>query len=164
MRSNFQASEGLRSYARVLSTALATSLLVSLAGCELAINPFQDELAGRQEVTTPSVEGVREAKVTPTPLVREDHEAKTIAAKDGTVAHTPLYFEDPSDELGSNDGKFAWTAEDYWYFFAWRGRFLLNGIFFPVSFVDTPPWQVMESDGIPSRTICMGEVDSQPRE
>jgi hypothetical protein len=164
MRSNFQAPEGHPSYSRLLSMALATSLLVSLAGCELAINPFDDELAGRQEVTTPSVEGARKAEVTPIVLVREDQEAKTIAAKDGTVAHRPLYFEDPSDEQGSNDGRFAWTAEDYWYFLSWRARFLLNGIFFPVSFVDTPPWQVMESDGIPSRTICMGEVDSQPRE
>jgi len=120
-----------------------------LSGCQLVQNPFADELASQRGVTTPSVDAVREAAVKPT-AVQAHGEAKTLPMTDGSVTHGPLYFEGPFEDKGSDDGKFAWTGEDYLWMFSWRGRFLLNAVAFPVSAVVTPPWTVMVSDGRPS--------------
>jgi hypothetical protein len=150
-------------FAMALIVGLASLSMVSASGCALMVNPFEDELAGGQAVTTPSVEGARVVEATPSELVRE-HEASTLCAKGGTVTHGPLYFEDPTDEHGSDDGQFAWTAEDYWHFLSWRGRFVINGLFFPASVVVTPPWMVMESDGKPSREVLGERLDARPRD
>ena len=147
----------------VLIVGLVSLPMAVLPGCALMVDPFEDELAGRQAVTTPSVEGARAVEATPTELVRE-HEATTLCAQDGTVTHGPLYFEDPADEYGSDDDQFAWTGEDYWHFLSWRGRFLVNAVFFPVSVVVTPPWMVMESDGRPSREVFGEMLDARPRD
>jgi len=120
------------------------------AGCQLMVNPFRDELAGQPEVTTASVEGARAAKTTPT-VRQRDYTPFELCAEHEGVTHGPLYFEDSSEDKGSDDDRFAWTGEDYLQLFYWRGRFLLNTVFFPVSAVVTPPWTVMESDGRISR-------------
>lgn len=135
---------------------LAMVAVVGLgAGCakELVVNPFQDELVLHPvETTTASAEGVRAANLTPTMRVR-DHGPKEIRSFDGSVTHGPLFFEDPFEENGSDDGQFAWTAEDHLQWWYWRGRFLANAILSPWTLVDTPPWTVMVSDGKPSRRV-----------
>jgi len=141
----------------------ATRLLVStvmLSGCQLMVNPFRDELAGRQEMTTASVEGARAAKTTPT-VRQRDYAPFELHAENMGVTHGPLYFEDSSEDKGSEDGRFAWTGEDYLQLFYWRGRFLLNTLFFPVSAVVTPPWTVMESDGRISRHALGFDYDAK---
>jgi len=122
------------------------AMIALIPGCHLAVHPFTDEFAGRPAVTTASVEGVRAAAKSDLVLTRTSP-SREIAPEDGTVSHGPLYFEDPYEESGSEDGHFAWTAEDYWQWVYWRGRFLLNAVAFPVSAVVTPPWTVMVSDG-----------------
>ena len=86
--------------------------LALLSGCSQMVNPFRDEYAHCSPVTTPSVEAVLAADVPPS--VQERHGVeKHRCAVDGSVTHVPLYFEDPTEESGSDDGHFAWTGEDY---------------------------------------------------
>ena len=131
------------------------AMTIPIAGCELMVNPFTDELASQRAVTTASVDGARAAKVTPT-VLRRSYEQMSVWAEDGAVTHGPLYFEDLFEDRGSEDNRFAWTAEDYLQLFYWRGRFLVNGALFPLSAVVTPPWTVMASDGeLGRRTLGM---------
>jgi hypothetical protein len=127
-----------------MPSGIAAALL--LTGCQLMVNPFTDELASQRAVSTASSEGARAAQVNPT-VLRRPYESTVIRPQDGTVTHGPLYFEDPFEDEGSEDGRFAWTGEDYLQVFYWRGRFLLNGVLLPLSAVVAPPWCIMASDG-----------------
>lgn len=137
------------------------SALQLLSGCGPMNSPFCDEYAYRPPVTTPSVDAVLAANVQPT--VQERHGlAKVRWMEDGAVVHGPLYFEDPSEEHGSEDGHFMWTGEDYLWMAQWRARFLANSIALPVSAVVSPPWQPMVSDG---QYSCCGrgcQFDAEP--
>src|SRR5262245_42455760 len=137
---------------RLASFAIRHSLFAIplCCGCTLLVHPFRDELANEPPVTTASVETARSSQATRSVQVRE-WPAEELYSQNGAVRHHPLYFEDSFEDKASDDGKFAWTWEDYYQVFAWRGRFLLNTIAFPVSVVVTPPWTVMESDGVLSR-------------
>ena len=135
--------------------------LALLAGCGPMVNPFRDEYANRPPVTTPSVEAVMSVKVAPDVQDRQGVE-KHRSAEDGSVTHGPLYFEDPTEERGSEDGQFAWTGEDYLWIASWRGRFIANLIALPVSAVVNPPWQVMVSDGQLSGCGRGREFDAEP--
>jgi hypothetical protein len=123
---------------------------IFLVGCatssHIFSNPFCDELDGRTAATTPSVMAARAAAHQPN-LVVSHGQPKTLCAKDGSVIHGPLYFEDPFEEKGGEDGRFAWTGEDYLWMVYWRGRFMVNLFAFPVSAALSPPWQAMVSDG-----------------
>lgn len=148
-------------YTRALiGTVGAIVSTVLLSGCQLIVNPFKDELAGQQAMTTASVEGARAAKTTPSVRQRDYPPVELRAEADG-VTHGPLYFEDPFEDKGSEDGRFAWTGEDYLQLFYWRGRFLLNTVLFPISAVVTPPWMVMESDGRLSRQALGCDHDAE---
>ena len=115
-------------------------------GCHLMVNPFTDELARQQVVTTPSADGVRAEEATTTGLKRS-HARVEVATPSGTVTHGPLYFDSGLGKLDSDDGRFAWTCEDYLQLFHWRGRFLFDAAVLPIRAVVTPPCVVMESDG-----------------
>ncbi len=143
----------------VLVLAAGTWLL--LPGCQLMVRPFHDEFVVHPvSSTTASVDGIRAADTHP--VIRERGHAQTLRrSEDGTVTHGPLYFEDPYEGTGSDDGQFAWTGEDYFQIPYWRARFLLNAIAFPVSAVVTPPWTVMESDGRLSRRAWGEDHDAQ---
>jgi len=134
------------------------------SGCQLIVNPFADELAGEQRVTTASVDGALAATTTPRVATPRHPGAVTpteVRPQEGTVTHGPLYFEDSFEDEGSDNNRFAWTAEDYSHTFYWRSRFLLNIVLFPISAVVTPPWAVMESDGYPSRRTLGRDHDAQ---
>ena len=135
-------------------------ILTCASGCQLLINPYVDELAAQPAVTTLSADEARTAEVTPQVLQRE-YAQTPVCAQDGAVTHGPLYFEDPFEDQGSNDERFAWTGEEYLYFLYGPGRFLLNGAFFPVSAVVTPPWVVMASDGHPGCRAWGEKHDAQ---
>jgi len=127
-----------------------------LAGCHTPgnylANNYVDEFAQRSPVSTPSVDLSRAHEGTPSAFHR-DSKPLVRRCADGSVLHGPLYFEDPFEDAGSDDGQFAWTAEDSFFFIAWPGRFLLNGTFLPFTALATPPWHVMVSDGHLSRQI-----------
>lgn len=116
------------------------------AGCHLMVNPFTDELAGQQAVTTPSAEGAGAVQTTAAETTRQ-HARVEVAAQNGSVTHGPLYFDSGFGKLDSDDGRFAWTYKDYIQLFHWRGRFLFDAAMLPIHAVVTPPWAVEESDG-----------------
>jgi len=125
-----------------------TWLLGLSTGCQILTCPYHDEFADRAPVTTHSVDIAYEKEAPPQPEPRQREFAETVVkTADGTVLHTPLYFEDSVEDKGSADGKFAWTWEDFVFVPYWRARFVLNAVMFPVSAIVTPPWTVMASDG-----------------
>lgn len=138
---------------RCAEALLCLSLIVGGAGCQMFSNPYHDDLANRQAVTTASVDGARAATIAEREAASPLGDVKEMRAKDGTVTHGPLYFEDGVDENGSDDGQFTWTHEDGWQILSWRARFLMNVVALPIHAVMTPPWQMMASDGRPSREV-----------
>lgn len=139
----------------------AIGTLVFAAGCHLMPDPYHDEFATAAPVATPSATGIREAGASRRTILPIGEE-KTVRAKCGTVIHGPLYFEDPTNESGSDDGQFAITQEDFYAFWSTPFRFELNAVLFPISFLVTPPCMPIASDGIPSRKVCCGMHDATP--
>ncbi len=151
----------LTSNSRVAALALAGLALSASLGCSHAINPFADEAVPPEQMTTASERAVREVNATPVVRQRE-WEPTTTTMPSGGVVHWPLWWEDPFEDKGSEDGKFAWTAEDYVaipYSFA---RLLMNTMGWPVSAVVTPPGTPMVSDGRLSSQILGRDHDATP--
>ncbi len=143
----------------VVSLLAVTAVLA--AGCRLMVDRFADEPANRSPVTTPSVEAARAVSVEPTVLHR-DHGVVEVRAEDGMVTHGPLYFEDPFEESGGEDGVFAVSGVDYRHLVYGPWRFLTNAVLFPINGVVTPPWFVMTSDGRPGRRAWGMDHDAAP--
>jgi hypothetical protein len=136
--------------------------LILVSGCSLMVDPFKDEYANRPPVTTPSVDSALAANV-PASEQERIGEEKVRYAADGGVVHLPLYFEEPFEESGSENGTFAWTGEDYVWIAYSRLRFMANLFAFPVSAVVYPPWQETVSDGRLSHCGRGHEFDAEPR-
>jgi len=96
-------------------------------------------------ISTPSVDKVREAKVELSAPQRP-FQLTQVSAKDGTILHTPLYFEDPC-EIPGERLSFVWTGDDYFHLLYGPARFLASTVLFPLSVVETHPWKMVESDG-----------------
>ena len=143
----------------VVSSLAAMAALA--AGCRLMVDRFADELANQSPVTTPSVEAARAVSVEPTDSHRA-HGVVEVRAEDGMVTHGPLYFEDPFEETGGEDGVFALSGVDYRHLVYGPWRFLTNAVLFPINGAVTPPWLVMASDGKPSRRAWGMDHDSAP--
>ncbi len=147
-----------------MTRASVTSLLFLAAwwlpGCQLFVDPWRDETTLEPPVTTASAELARAAETKESKCPRE-FAAATIGAADGAVSHGPLYFEDPAEDFGSEDGAFAWTGEDYWQWVIGPSRYLLNTALIPASMVDTPPGMIMSSDGEPSRKVVWQAHDAR---
>ena len=130
-----------------------------LSGCHRTSNPWRDQSPTAAELETPSVRGFR--ALTATPSTGHRPYAQTVAAPvDGSVLHGPLYWEDPFEDKGSEDGCIAWTGEDYLHIAYGPARYLLNGLFFPASIVVTPPWADLVSDGCLSRQMLGCDHDA----
>lgn len=142
----------LRSSCNTLLIVLLTLLMHSGMGCSLLTVPYVDDFSHQTRVTTPSVEGAMAASTTP----RDAHRSITVSTlhpKDGSISHTPLFFEDDLEVAFEEDGSFAWTGDDFAQVFVGSGRFLISTVLYPVSAFDTPPWSTMVSDGRPSRNV-----------
>ncbi len=134
--------------------------VVAAGGCsELAINPFVDDSTSDAGITTASERSLRAQSVSPTVRERGWEETR-LAAADGGVTHWPLWFEDPFEDKGSTDGRFAWTVEDYVAYPYCFSRWVLNNMGFPVSLVVTPPFTPMVSDGELSRQALGADHDA----
>jgi len=129
------------------------------SGCQLIVNPFVDDYACTAPVVTPSVVGVQEAGATPTSRQRGFSEV-VAQVEDGAISHSPLLFEDGGTDNWTDDGVFAWTDTDWVQWLAWRARFLINTATVGISWMTTPPWAVMESDGVPSRCLLGQHYDA----
>lgn len=141
---------------------LACGAVVLVSGCQMMTNPYVDDYADGPSIETPSVAGVRAAQTTPA-VVQRGFAAVTAEAVDGSVTHTPLLFEDGFADTWTDDGTFAWTGEDWIQWMTWRARFFVNMAAVPYSWVTTPPWTVMESDGYPSRCLFGEHYDADLR-
>ncbi len=132
----------------VMPVLFCSMLLVTMfsVGCQHTVNPWVDDLPVSSEITTASVEGARFATSHPT-LTARGFEPTAIEAQRGAVAHWPLWFEDPFEDKGSDDGQFALTWVDYFAYGYGGGRNIANMLFWPVSAAMTPPFTVMCSDG-----------------
>lgn len=133
---------------------------VAVCGCNEYINPWTDEMIPQEYVTTTSVESAR-AATEPALAASRSFQPTHANPQDGTVGHFPLWFEDPFEDRGSDDGQFAMTAEDYFAMPYGLSRFLLNWMFVPVSAVVQAPVPLMGSDGITSRQFLGLDHDSE---
>jgi len=116
---------------------------------------FVDDLPDSSMVTTMSA--YRAAQTAAEPTTRQRAFAPTSAEwQDGTVAHGPLWFEDPFVMGGSDDQMFAVTQEDLLYFPYGVCRFIANVALLPLSMWIERPGTVMCSDGVEGRTRDTG--------
>ena len=145
-----------------VALALGGAGVCMSTGCSLAVNPFQDELYPPQRVTTASVESARAHDEAGTTMTRSSPPT-TVSAKSGAVLHLTLYYEDPVIEEGSDDGRMAWTGEDYLQFLPLGpARFLVETITWPIQAAMDPPWRVHVSDGVFARQSWDGHHDAEP--
>ncbi|GJM25629.1 MAG: hypothetical protein DHS20C16_20440 [Phycisphaerae bacterium] len=135
-------------------------LTIAVCGCSEYVNPWTDEMISHEYVTTASVEGVRMASA-PTEPVSRSFQQTLVSPQDGTVGHFPLGWEDPFEDRGSDDGQFAWTAEDYFAMPYGYGRFIVNTIGIPASVIVQAPVPLMGSDGITSRQFLGLDHDAE---
>jgi hypothetical protein len=142
------------------SKRIAVVLLGLLAGCNEYINPWQDETVGPEMVTTASAEGAR-AHPSAEDLHSRGYAPTVVMPQDGTVTHFPLWWQDPLEDRGSDDGRFAWTWVDYFGMPYCLARFDLNTLAFPISVVLEPPVPLMESDGVTSTHTLGGDYDAR---
>ena len=113
---------------------------------------FVDDMPDSSMVTTMSAVHARRVKTTPEQRTR-DFEPMRVEAQDGVVAHGPLWMEDSSEMVGSDDEQFAVTLEDIVYFnLLGPARFVANILLLPARMVMDPPWTTMCSDGIERRS------------
>lgn len=139
----------------------ALTVIAVLAGCQHVENPFVDDLPRVEEVTTASVARAQAApRMEPRP--NRDFAAVSVEPEIAAVSHWPLGWEDPFEDKGSQDGRFAWTAEDYFAIGYGPGRFIVNTIGFPATVVATPPGTLMCSDGKLSRQALGYDHDATP--
>ena len=135
---------------------------VVLAGCSgQTIDPFRDAAAVPEEsMSTASAETIREAGKAAVIRVRP-WEPSTLLREDGTVTHWPLWWEDPFEDRGSEDGSEAWTWEDYAGMLYCPARFALNTAAWPVSAIVTPAGTVLCSDGRISKRLAWRDHDAR---
>lgn len=125
-----------------------------LVGCAHVPNQWvEDGPAATETWDSPTAVDLR-ANHAPAQQRQRDWEASSVAAEPLAGTHWPLYFEDPFlDKSHGREGlnKYHigwedWVALPYCY-----TRFTVNWLMLPVSATVTPPWTLMESDGVLSR-------------
>ena len=140
-------NSSLSTMGRIRAVALLGALTLLVPGCQHFVNPFVDEFAVGAAVTTPSVEASRAAQVALRLPRRYDAQVEVQTPSDA-VTCGPLYFQDPFEfeSTDRDDGRYAWSGEDYLYWLYGPSRFLVNTVLFPVSATLEPPWQVAPRD------------------
>jgi hypothetical protein len=134
---------------------------IGAGGCQYAINPFVDESEPASTITTPTAEAADAVVPTASTEHLRDWEVMTRYYEKNGSTHWPLWWEDPFEDKGSDDMKFAWTAEDYVGMpYGWS-RWLLNTMAWPVSAIVTPPGTIMTSDGYVSKQALGYDHDAR---
>ncbi len=124
----------------------ATGLLVGACNQPPGVNPWRDDSIPPVTWTTPSEQGILAAGHPPV-IRHRDTPCAQAPLVSGEVPHWPLWWEDPFEDKGDQDGQFAWTWQDYFAMPYSYARFHLNTLAFPVSAIVTPPGTPMVSDG-----------------
>ncbi len=131
--------------------AIALIVTLSASGCHEWPNMFIDDLPLASSATTATMERAMEGE-SGDPGRTRGFAVAHIETQDGTVVHGPLWFEDPVEMSGSDDGRFAVTFEDYMCGLYCMGRFIVNFGALPLSMVVDPPGAMVCSDGIERRS------------
>lgn len=134
---------------RTSGCAAAISLsLCLLTACNTppAVNPWRDDSISPVTWTTPSEQGILAAGHEPH-IRQRDFAPADAALVCGEVPHYPLWWEDPFEDKGDEDGRFAWTWQDYFAMPYSYARMHLNTVAWPVSAIVTLPGTPMVSDG-----------------
>lgn len=127
------------------------SLLILVAGCAHVPNQWrEDGPSVSAEWDSPTAADVY-ARFEPAPPRYRDWEVASVATENGAVTHWPLYFEDPFEDKGAGRSEYRLGWEDYLAMPYCYSRYTLNWLLLPVSAIVTPPWTLMESDGVLSR-------------
>ena len=154
---------------RALPRIVAWSLtLACIAGCQHLINPYVDDTIPADGITTATAKTIERPeketepkKAAATQSLRENWPQLTARGNRGTVTHWALWYEDPLEDVGVYDSRFAWTWQDY---VAWpysTGRWIVNALALPVSVIVTPPFAILSSDGIISDQKWWMKRDAQ---
>ncbi len=137
-------------YGRTAQVVAVIILIGLVTGCAQWSNPWRDDLPAAETATTASVQIARAVSAEGT---RPDRGfvQMTIAPTSGAVTHGPLYWPDPYEDRGSDDGQFCWTGEDYWAAYYGIGCNMVNTVLVPLRIAVTNPGTVMVSDGFSER-------------
>jgi len=119
----------------------------AVTGCSELINPWSDSVPEPGPAPTASARVARRAGGGPVRPTRGFDRA-VVSAQSGEVSHYPLWMQDPYEEFGSDDGRFAWTWEDYVGMPYGLSRFIVNTIGVPISAALYPPVPLRGSDGV----------------
>ncbi len=137
-------------------------ILLVTGACHEHVNTWHDDTISCEEVSTASVAGIRSANVgSAVELHTRGYDTVLVSPQDGTVGHFPLWWEDPFEDRGSEDGQFAMTWEDYFAMPYGMGRFMLNTLAIPISAAVNPPVPFMGSDGITSKQALAYDHDAE---
>jgi hypothetical protein len=140
-----------------------SAVCLGLLGCAgQTLDAFSDSAAVSDEaMTTPSADAVRRSGKPALVGRRATCPSQcVVAAQDGTVTHWPLWWEDPLEDKGSDDGRVAWTWEDYAALFYCPARLVVNTAAFPISAMATLPGTVLCSDGRISKQLVWRDHDA----
>jgi len=133
-----------------------------LFGCSHVPNQWrEDGPSVDAKFESPSETDIR-ANYEPAELRHRDWETATVSTESGAVTHWPLYSEDPFEDKGHGRRDYRLGWEDYVAMPYGYARYTLNWLFFPVSAIVTPPWTLMESDGVLSRQALGYDHDAAP--
>lgn len=134
-------------HARLICVGLGLCLLAgACSSSPPGINPWRDDSITPTAWTTPSEQGILAAGHEPA-LRHREVPASNLTLASGSVPHYPLWFEDPFEDKGDEDGQFAWSWVDYLAMPYSYARSHLNMIGWPASAVIQPAWMSMVSDG-----------------
>lgn len=132
---------------RMFAVTLAACLMVPLIGCQApGVHPWRDDSISPDAYGSATSGFILAAQEEPAVRVRDVPPTQALRVREG-VPHWPLWWEDPFEDQGDNDGQFAWTWQDYFNMPYAPARYLLNTVAFPVSAIVTPPGTPMVSDG-----------------
>lgn len=132
----------------MLSVSLSLGLSICTSACHSppAVNPWRDDSIPASTWTTPSEQGILAAGHQPA-IRHRAIESSAAPSVSEEVPHFPIWWEDPFEDQGDLDGRFAWTWQDYLAMPYSYARMHLNTVGWPVSAYVDRPWQSMVSDG-----------------
>lgn len=145
----------------IRAAAVALLAMALATGCQYMINPFNDDVEGGQSITSPTLIAAEQHAGQPTALRERTWNVSTRYYPKGGVNHWPLWFQDPFEDMGSQDNKYVWTIEDYIAMpYGWA-RWDLNTFALPISMIVTPPGTIMSSDGDLSKQLLGYDHDAR---
>ena len=120
----------LRCFALAATALLPVALLLLACGCASQQVPPAEQAAAQLTTTSPDY-----------PFARRDWPETFAYYPDASVTHETVYFQDPFEVAGGNDGQFrTWRLADAVALLASPPLFVANTAALPVAMAISPPW------------------------